>query len=367
MSATPWSPPGPSPLLPGHAFPGGVGLALGLGLAAGLALVGCDEDEPETAAETEGPTIGLAELPIALRNAETRPTDALELAVSPQAIYLGDDQVLELEGGAVPDEERDGITLAKLASKLDAGPPRKTARVRMHVNVDYQTMALLLATLRAARVRRVAFEVRKPGPAMDTGWLVLDDFLVQPPADEPVAFEGGLQRRWQEFVGGWDAAYEACRSGEYVDCDRKPDQNLAEGGLVEVSLFTRGSALQAHFRRFGEADDAATRRADAPAPKMLEGIAPPEPGGADRVLRGPDGEPLPPTEHATFTWRYVEATQDDSSIASAFRPICGVTDCGLVTRADAGVPSFRMLSFIGAAFPDGTPAPRVVMELAPEG
>jgi len=330
-----------------------------------VALAGCDEDD---SAEDDGeatPLIGLAEIPISLRNASTRPTDALQLLVTPQAVYLGDDEVLGLEGGAVPKEERDGTTLAKLGSKLEAGVARPTAAIRMHVNVDYQTMALILSTLRTARVRRVAFEVRKPGPAMETGWLLLDDFLVQPKSDEPVAFEGALQRRWEEFIGGWDGSYEACRGGEYVHCAKKPDLNLAEGGLVEVSLFTRGSALQAHFRRFGEADDEATRRADAPAPKLLDGVPAEEPTG-NEPLRGPDGEILPPEDHATFTWRYGEATKDDSAIPSTFRPICGVAQCGLVVRADAEVPSFRMLSFIGAAFPNGAPTPRVVFELAAE-
>lgn len=318
----------------------------------------CEDPAPANPVE-ETPAVGLAELPIALRNAETRPADAFAIDVSPTTVRLDGDDIVTLEGGKVPASERDGQLIAKLHSKLRAGVARRTASVRMHVNIPYETMAMLIGTLRSARVRRVAFEVRKPGPAIETGWLVLDDAVVQPAGDEAVAFEGDLQHTWDEVLTAWDEVYEACRSGDYVGCDKKPEANLATGGLAEISLFARGSGLQARFRRFGEGGDQ-PKGGGAP---LLEGVAPPRPKPGEEPFVGPDGEVIEPTSEAMFTFRYQSATSDPSTISSTFRPVCGIEPCGVVVRGDAGTGSMRLISFIGAAFPNGTPSPRVVFEM----
>ena len=60
-----------------------------------------------------------------------------------------------------------------------------------------------------------------------------------------------------------------------------------------------------------------------------------------------------------FTWRFDGAVADLSPISAAFRPLCGPSPCGIVVTGDKETMSMRLISFIGAAFPDGSSAPQI--------
>lgn len=326
--------------------------------------VACGEDE-EIQQDT-GPIVGVMELPISLRNAETQPSDALRIEVSPTEMRVDGQQLLALESGNVPDaEQRDG-QIPKLREKLTGGPARRAGALRLHVNTPYETTALILGTLKGANINTVGFEVRKPGGSADTGWLVINDYRVEPSDSEHETFPQGQQRRWDELVAKWQEVYESCRRDHYVDCNPAP-VNPAPGGEMEIVLFARGSALKVEFHRFGMEEEDEAAQAAKRGPEMIEGV--PTVGGANpdpryAGLQPGDEIPPPPTETGAFTWRFEAAVDEGlSPITGAFRPICGQSACGIVVTGDPDTMTMRLVSFLGAAFPNGTEAPHVLFEI----
>jgi hypothetical protein len=322
-----------------------------------LALVGCDEEEavPEESAD---PAVGVMELPISLRNTASAPPNAISIEVSPTALRVDRHTVLELTGGRLPAGARSGETLSAVDGAIRSGAARRAAIIELHVSTPWETTASILGSLKAANIHTFAFLVRKPGGVADTGYLVIENYSVRAASADPIELEDPTQRNWDEFVGVWQASYEGCRRPDanqdehYVDCTYTPTL-AAPGGKVEIRLFSRGSALKAEFNRFGaEAIDEAANR---PLPAMLEGIAAPAPGGEEVEYT--------PVEAGAFTWRFDAAVAELSPISAAFRPLCGASACGIVVTGDKETMSMRLVSFIGAAFPDGAPAPQVVVHV----
>jgi hypothetical protein len=310
--------------------------------------VACGEEE--ITEEAPGPEVGAMELPISLRNEGPAPANAAQIVISPNELGVGGRKLIDLEAGRVPDSERSGNIITKLQSALRSGAARRSLSLRIHVNVSYETLVLVLNTAKSANINQVGFAIRKPGGA-DPGWLTLNDFRVAEQSEEPAEFGEGVQRTWDEFVLGWDESYRACRRepDHYVDCAPKPTV-AAEGGNVSIVLFSRGSAIKAELTRFG-----GPPIEQAPArPALLPGLEP-----------LPDEEEVqePPVTDGAFTWRFAAAADELSPVSGAFRPLCGSRACGVVSRADGGTLSMRLISFIGAAFPNGTPAPHVLFEL----
>ncbi len=321
---------------------------VGLSLLSMLVL-GCDDSE-EVQQDT-GPIIGLMELPISLRNADALPGDAVRIEMSPSEMRVDGTTLIALESGRVPAAERSSDQISKLRQALQGGAARRAGAIRLHVNTPYETTALVLNTLKGANINTVAFEVRKPGGSADTGWMVITDYRVEPADGEPETFPAAQQRRWDELIQNWDAVYEACRRDYYVDCAGKPF-NPAQGGEMEISLFARGSALKVQMVRFGVDEEADQ---PPPQPQMIEGV--PTPGG-EEVDMGP------PVTEGAFTWRFQAATDDGlSPITGAFQPLCGAQPCGVVVTGDPETMTMRLLSFLGAGFPNGTEAPHLLFEI----
>lgn len=321
--------------------------------------LGCDEEEEIQ--EEPAPELGVMELPISLRNSDAAPNNAMRISISPNAMGADGAHLIDLEGGRVPEGELGGdAIITKLQEKLRSGGSRRAGAITLHVNTPYETLTAVLSTLKANNIDTVGFEVRKPGGAGETGWMVLTNYAVEPADDEPESFSVG-QRRWNDLVESWQEVYEACRRDHYVDCDGKPF-NPAEGGEMEISMFARGSALKVNFERFGisaEEDERAAAAAKA-RPAMIEGVPSP-------VGEGEEEDMGPPVTDGTFTWRFRAATDEGlSPISGAFRPLCGAQPCGVVLTGDPDTLSMRLLSFLGAAFPNGTEAPITHWEI-PEG
>jgi len=327
------------------------------GLLACVLAVGCD-DEEEVEEESPDPIVGVMELPISLRNTASAPSNAVFVEVSPTALRVDRHTVLELTGGRIPSGSRSGETLSTVMEAVNSGPARRAATIELHVNTPWETTSLILGSLKAANIHTVGFKVRKPGGVADMGYLVVENYSVQAASADPAELEGPTQRDWDEFVEVWQESYEGCRRPDanqdthYVDCTYKPQVAL-EGGMLEIRFFSRGSALKAEFNRFGaeEIDEAAA----APGPAMLEGIAP-DPGAEEEVEYTPVG-------NGAFTWRFDGAVADLSPISAAFRPLCGAGPCGIAVTGDKETMTMRLISFIGAAFPDGSGAPQIVFHV----
>ncbi len=310
-------------------------------------LLACD-DESELSGDTQTPVVGLLELPLSHRASSAAPANAARIELAPRELRLEYETVLELERGVIPHAQVQDHLIGPLRERLAAGPARSAALIRLHANTPFQTLTDVLATLYAASIRQVAFEVRPVANQTSTGYLVLDQFELRDEPEEPITFDGPRRRRWSEFVTVWEAAYEGCQRDHYVDCAPVPVE-AAVGGDVAITLFSRGSALKAEFEQVGGEEPVPSAEA---APALLDGV--PAPVGEAE----PEGPP--PADHATFTWRFEAATADLSPVKDAFRPLCGARPCGVTVTGDTNTLALRLLSFLGAAFPDGTEAPATV-------
>jgi hypothetical protein len=76
-----------------------------------------------------------------------------------------------------------------------------------------------------------------------------------------------------------------------------------------------------------------------------------------------DVEQAPPATEASFQFRATEALTNPSPVSATLKPLCGTSACGVFVTAEKTTLFVRVASFLGAAFPDGTPAPIVAFEL----
>lgn len=325
-----------------------------------LALAACSGEAPP-AAEDTGPIVGIMELPISARFDPNSPSNALAIDVSPSELRVAGTTVLTLEAGrvATADVAPDGLT--KLRAAIQAQPARQRAAITSAGTVGYGTIVRTLQTLAAAGYRDTSFAVRPASsasgaPPAQASWLSISNPQFAEPGTTPVdpATYGGGSRPWSDFVTHWDEVYEACRAGRYVDCDPSSTA-AAPGGFLQAVLFSRGQAAQVRFNRVGEAlPDPAVAAAAAAGPALLEGLA--RPAG--------EAEPPPdPRVTGTFTLRSMEATSPTSAITNLVRPVCGAAPCQTVVEADESTAFMSVVSLLGAAFPNGAPAPVLIFRL----
>ncbi|MEM9191229.1 MAG: hypothetical protein AAGF12_18805 [Myxococcota bacterium] len=313
-------------------------------------LLACDEEETITTDDTT-PIVGTLELPISHRHQDSEPSGGARVEISPTEFRLEGQKLFDMTGGYVPDGEHADGLIGKVRDSLQSGPARSSARVRLHANTPYQTLAFMMKTLKAANVNTVGFEVRAPNTTSSSGWLVVTSYDVTDANADPVEMPGQYQRRWADWVAGWEAAYTGCRRDHYVDCTHHTANTPSDGNL-ELRFFARGQALKVEFRRFG----GETVEETTPTPAaMLDGVPAPVPAAEEE---GP-----PPLEHGAFTWRFEAATEELSPIKDAMRPLCGAQPCGFVQTGDVQTMSMRLISLWGAAFSDGTESPHIAFHI----
>ncbi|MBX3248017.1 MAG: hypothetical protein KF901_12625 [Myxococcales bacterium] len=311
----------------------------------GLASVGCGDDAADEAVSTE-PTVGVLELPISLRH-DSEPSNPVRVEISTSSLRLDGREILALDGGRVPTEERDGMVIPKLRDAIAAAPARGSATLRVYASTPYLTTMLAVGTLKASRIGEIGFAVRR-GSTNDVGYLKLDSYDVRPTSDEPAVVPPTHQRRWDELAPVWTQMTETCSASEHkVDCSWRAE-HIAPGGDMQITLFARGSGVKVELDRVrGPAIEA-----PRPGPALIDGIP-----------NEPQEVPPTPTETAAFTWRFQAATQAESPIAATLRPLCGAQPCGVVMRAEGGTQTLTLLTFLGSAFPNGTGAPHVLFQV----
>lgn len=335
--------------------------ALQLALSSILALAiasACGEEGGDAPAIDTTPIVGLMELPISHRNDGSAPSDALRIEISPTELRLDSQPVYSLERGRVPASEISPEGLTKLTTAIRGAPARSRATITAHSLVGYGTAARAVQSLTQAGYREISFAVR---PLSATGaaptqasWLPVSAPQIAEGGREMLdpATYGGGNRPWSDFVDHWRDAYEACRAGAYVDCDPVP-LAPAEGGFLQVVLWARGSGMQIRFNRSGAPPPEPVQPT---GPRLIEGVGGPQPG---------EGEEVPPDPSVTgaFAFRATVATEAESPLSAVARPICGAAVCQTVVEADEETPMMRVLSFIGAVFPNGSTPPQLVFRL----
>ncbi len=316
----------------------------------GLVTSGCDEEEA-AAPEPEAPTIGVFELPISFRYVPA-PSAAYVIEVTPGALTLDERVLMELDRGRLPDAVLSGETIPDLAAALASAPARSAGIIATEGGTPYATTARIIATLHAANIRGLFFRVRR-GTGTEEGYLDVGRYHVRPESQEPFTFQRPAQRMWDDLPPAWPEMNERCYESEHrVDCTHE-QSNVAEGGKMLITLFARGNGLKIDLNRF-----------DPPEPTgeggggLIEGVAAPEPVE-------PAEDELPPAENASFSWRFRGATTEPSTVSATMRPLCGSTPCGVVIEAEGQTPTMRVLSFLGACFPNGSEAPEVLFQVPP--
>jgi hypothetical protein len=313
-------------------------------------LVAC-EDPPPPAEPEEEPIVGMGEVAISLHHADPAPSGALHIEISQTELQLEHHSVYTLDDGRPPAAEvtPNGYTL--LATRIAAAPSRSAASITAMGAVPYGTVVRTIQTLLNANYRTIHFAVREPNASPPAwGWMTLESPRVVPHEGD-VTFPG-VTTPWSAFTDHWREVYDECNAGRFVDCEG-PASLAAEGGELQLRTFIRGGMLGLTFDQMNAPDAGPVPTG---GPRMLDGVR--APGGDD------EEEPPPmPDAEARFDWRFEEAANPESHIPLAVRPVCGSNTCPIVIEADDETQVMRVLSFLGAIWPDGASPPAVAFRL----
>lgn len=316
-----------------------------------MPVLGCDDAE-EGATEAEAaPLLGLLELPVSLRSGGSAPSNAHKVEVSPDSLRVNGEEVVKLEGGKVAAADAGETGIAKLTAALKA-PARGVLGLDLHSSVPYHTTALIFGSAAAAGIHDASLHVRKPGGGTEDGYLEIKGFSVAPqaPDGQEVAFDGLQPRGWSDFTTVWEAVAEGCGAAASGNCAYKPEK-VAEGGMLKLMLMAAGQGVNVNVFRTGEPVAEAPEK---PKVEMEDGVP------ADPVA---EVENAAPAEVALFQFRASEALASPSPVSETVKPLCGSKACGAVIRAERRTMSVRLVSLIGAAFPDGSAAPSLHFEI----
>ncbi len=313
-------------------------------------LCACDGSGSE---EDKKPIVGLLELPISHRTSGARPADATQVEIGVTEVRIDGESVLTLDNGKVQAADAQNDQLPKLAGKLGA---KRALAITVHAATPFATLGQVLKTALASGPKELAFQVRKPNSTTESGWLVIKQSHFAESADDP-KFNVDELVAWDSFTKVWEDALGACQASSRADCGYRPLAK-AEGGKLDLMLRVRGSGLALRFRQTGmptpAEGEAAPEKPKKPAVEMLEGIKA-QPAAEEEA-------PEPSTEHV-FTLRADQATIDPSPVSGIVKPTCSGQTCSAVLEAEAISMSGRVISLIGAAFPDGTPEPKLAWVL----
>lgn len=316
-------------------------------LTIGAGLSGCGEEATAPPVEA-APLVGALEVPISLRLEQNAPPNAIRIEMTSSELRVDGTAVATFERGRPPASETAAEGLTSLRAPLTAAAAtRHDATIIAHGTVPYGTWVRVIESLLAAGVNDLYFAVRASDGSPRMQWM---PFLnpTTGPERGPVTF-ATAHRPWSDVTAAWSEMYDACRAGQYIDCDGAPATPL-EGGEFQLTLWPRGQGMQLQFKRVAPEGEAAPAAPAAPRrTEMIEGV--PAAAGA-----APEEAP-PPDTVGVFAFRATIATQSPSAISTTARPVCGSNACPTIIESDAETPVMRVLSLVGAAFPTGSAAP----------
>lgn len=327
----------------------------------------CDEKSGDelppgaTAADEVGRPLNDMELPVSLRNQDSAPAGAAQVEATTEQLRIDGAVVVPLEKGRVAEADQKDGTIPKLADKLRS-PARGSVALRLAANLPYETAALVLNTAKQVGIHNAALQVRKTGASPETGWLSLPGFVMSSKADDVVQIPGTEERSWNDFTDNWQAVYDACREARTGSC-AYVNPNFAKGGTLRIELMTSERGVNVNFFRRGltpaqekEEEKKLTAQLNAKKEDFLQGRITEE-EMIEALLLGD------PSTYALFQFRYQEALTNPSPLQNTMAPMCQGKKCGVVMVAHNTSPMVRVTSLLGAAFPDGTPAPAIAFEM----
>jgi len=324
-------------------------------------LLGCGKVEPPPAPPAP-PALGPLELPVSLRAADPAPIDSYACEITPGELRWDGASLLTLQGGRVAPGDRDASGLPALRARLQTTPRARIA-ISAHAMARYETLALVLQSASAAGVRQLSLRVRKSGAGAELGWLSPAAFQITPATPGEVVLANVAPRPWDDFTAAWEAMQAACSSGSQTGGCGYVTSNVAAGGKLKLILHAKGQGLNLEFQRVGlsaqeQAAEEKQRKAQLTAHK--EDVAQGRMNKTDlekEMLGGP------PATEASFQFRASEALNPPSVLSAVMRPLCAAKACGAVVSAESITPLVRVVSLIGAAFPDGSVLPSLAFEM----
>jgi hypothetical protein len=330
-----------------------------------LSTSGCKKKEVETAGASAKDEVGRAlgdlEIPVSLRTKDPAPTNAHNIEATSEQMRLEGRPVIALSKGVVaPEDQHDGI-IPKLDSALRTAN-KSTIAMRLEAILPYETVALILNTAKQAGVMNAAFQVREVGSSTTTGWLDADSYVMTSRADDMPPIQTVTPKGWEDFTAKWKQVTEACRTAPSGNC-AYADSNFAKGGTLKIELFTSGRGINIDFYQRGltpeqqkEEEKARAKELAQKKEQFLQGHLSHD-EMVEYLLLGD------PSTQALFQFRYNEALVRNSPLTRTIAPICHQDKCGVVVSADSISQMVRVVSLLGAAFPDGTPAPAYAFEM----
>lgn len=335
--------------------------AVGITGLAWLWMIACGGEKPPEAPKIDVPPLGVLELPVSLRNGDPAPGDARKVEVSQTGIRVDDQPLLVLETAHVAAADRSGDEITKLKAALQS-PAKPAVALSLHASLPYDTAALVINTIKTAGISQLSLQVRKPGASTTSGWMSVKAFQTTPRTDEEVPMAAAQPRTWDEFTAAWQAIHDACRGGQTGSC-AYVENNVAKGGKLQMVLHASGKGVNVDFFRVGIspeqlAAEAEARKAEQAKAKedVVQGRAKQTDVAAELV----EGDPA---SQALFQFRDREALASPSPVSAVMNVLCGSKACGTVVRAEENTLAVRVVSLIGAAFPDGSAPPILAFEL----
>lgn len=343
-------------------------------LATVLLLPACESKDEVEIEQDAKPVVGVLELPLSHRHQGAAPSNPVKVEIGPGEIRVDGKTAMTLDKGKVADADKQEYVLPKLKSALSASGSRGQLAISAHATTPYATLARVIYTAQQSNLREVAFKVRKPAAPTETGWLTMKDFDFVPLSDD-TPFQEADMLPWETFTKVWAQSTQACKAAARADCGWTPNA-VAEGGKLDLMLRSRGNGLAVRFRQHVpvltcEEGDAAceAKKAELEAKKKAEEAKKKGPEMLDGIAAGGgEGEEMPeePSTEALYTLRGGEETRNPSAISAIVKPVCASQKCSTLLQAEGISPTYRVVSFIGAAFPDGSPEPKVAFTLPPK-
>jgi hypothetical protein len=181
-------------------------------------------------------------------------------------------------------------------------------------------------------------------------------------ADDVPPIQTVNAKSWDAFTAKWKQVTEACRNAPSGNC-AYADNNFAKGGTLKIELFSSGRGINIDFYRRGltpaqehEEEVKRTKELAKKKEQFLQGHISHD-DMVEYLLLGD------PSTQALFQFRYQEALSAPSALTNTISPLCGSERCAIEITADAISPMVRVISMLGAAFPDGTPSQAYAFEM----
>lgn len=331
-------------------------LSLVLLVSLSLSGLAACKGEGDAAPATPSPTerVRNIDLPLSRRNADTLNSDAVDVLIAFDAIAIDGHDVATLNRGGLTPAPTRPEPIAALAAAIPAG--KQAAHLRMHQAVRYATLLSVIATLNEKGIHRVGFDVRRDSLASATGVFVFDHVDVRPPSREPQHFDPPYGREWDAMTELWDDAFVACSASPgSFDCSPVPQAaQIAFGGEAEIALFRRQNGIILDFRRFGMGND---------LPAQAGFLEQQNSRNARERDRDADRAANPPASLASFGFRWESlSAEPNAPIATIMRELTRNGPVGVRVSADASSEAGAVVSLVGASFPEGVPAPALMLD-----